>query len=126
MSLGFFCRPPFHLLGNTDPNPITSAYMSQPTLSQLSSAAGFQTHTSSNSAAVAAAHAHAAVAASNAHAAASNLSGVAMTPAAAAAAGKQMEGKSQDRSLFMFLVVGVSIHPLLHPPSPCALSPSPL
>lgn len=66
--------------------------MSTPSLSQLSSAAGFQTQQTSNSAAVAAAHAHAAAAA------ASNMSNVAMTPSAVAAAGKQMEGESATSS----------------------------
>lgn len=94
------CFPsyPLSLPGNTDPNPITSAYMSTPTLSQLNSAANYQSQQTSNSAAVAAAHAHAAAAASNA-------SNMAMTPAAAAAAaGKQMEGKSAlPRLLLLFL-----------------------
>lgn len=54
----------------SDHNPLTSPYVSTPTLSQLGSAAGFQTTTPTPT----------------------SLSNVAITPAAAAAAGKQIEG----------------------------------
>lgn len=100
----------FSVTGNTDPNPLTSAYMSTPTLSQLSNANNYQAQQTSNSAAVAAAHAHAAAAASNA-------SNMAMTPtAAAAAAGKQMEGKFRVFFTVHWFSVGGFLSSFILPP----------